>query len=391
MSIEPYNKRIWKHFSQFYNNLIETQIDPLPRFLPPILRSSKNADFWKYIGYYYYFRGEFDKCVNALEKTLELEPLSVSVLITLMITYDKVLEIDKSINLCDQLTQILPENHDFLIYEVYFYLKNYIHLIPLEFYDQVIEIEPLGQKIMFQNKSVNKKGILIHLSLERLTKLSESNPKNLIIWNLLTLGFIYNRDLDNAVKSQLKILDFTPRNSQIYSNLSYLHYLKNDFSQAVSYCEEALEMNPNRPDWWIFITKLYWMKGKFKEALHNCNIGISNNPASNQIRIQLCNFYLHSRRYDDAIAMCNNILKREPPFSFNASHAKLDLPRLLSDGSVKKRIANNQDYEYAIAWRNLGYAYYKKQFFKRAIIAFNNSLTYNPIQPIVNYIISQIE
>jgi len=390
LSIEPYNKHIWKHFSQFYISLIENQIDPLPNFLPPILLNSKNADFWKNIGYFYYFRGELDKCVNAFEKTLELEPLSVPILITLMITYDRVLEIDKSIKLCKQLIHSLPENQNFQIYEIYFYFKNYIHLIPLEFYDEVIEIEPLGRKVMIQNRFMSNKRTQKNLSLELLTKLSESNPKNIIIWNLLTLGFIYNRDFDNAIKSQLKVLDFNHRNMQIYYNLSYLHYLKNDFSQAIKYCEEALEMNPKRPDWWIFITKLYWMKGDFEEALNNCKMGISKNPTSSQLLNQLCNMYLHSRRYDDAIIVCNNLLKRDPAFSFNTSFPNVNLPRLLSDGSTNKKSVNSHDYAFAITWRNLGYAYYRKKKISRAIIAFNHSLTYNLIQPIVNYFISKI-
>ena len=390
LSTEPYNKAIWKHFSQFYISLIKNQIDPLPSFLSPIQNNSENADFWKNIGYYYYFRGEFDKCINALEKTLELEPLSVPVLITLMITYDQVLEIDKSIKLCNQLIHTLPENQNFQIYDVYFYLKNYIHLIPLEFYDEVIEIEQLGQKIIFHNKFTSKKRTQENLSLEQLTKLSESNPKNILIWNLLTIGFIYNRDFDSAIKSQLIVLDFNPKSPQIYKNLSYLHYLKNDFSQAINYCEKALEMNPDIPDWWIFITKLYWMKGNFKEALNNCIMGISKNPASHEIRNQMCYLYLHSRRYDDAIAICNIILKRDPSFSFYARHPRT-YPTYLFDGTIKKKIVNNPDYEYAITWRNLGYAYYKKYFLKRAIIAFNNSLTHNPTQSIVNFFISKIQ
>jgi len=389
LSIEPHNRHIWKYFTQFYNYLIEGQLDPLPSFLPPILYRSNNADFWKNIGYYYYFRGDINKCVNALEKTLELEPLSVPALITLMIAYDRVLELDKSIKLCKLLIKTIPENQNFLLFDVYYYLKKYIHLTPLEFYDHVIEIEPVGQKLMFQNKNMSKRRRKGNLSLEQLTKLSEANPKNIIILNLLTLGFISNCNFDGAIKSQLKVLDFKHRNSQIYINVSYLHYLKNDFSQAISYCEKALEINPDRPDWWRFNSKLYWMKGDFKEALNNCKIGILKNPASSQIRNQLCNFYLHSRRYDDAIVMCNNILKREPPFSFKASYKYSTY--LLLDGSIKKKIINNQDYEYAITWKNLGYAYYQKKNLTRAIVAFNNSLTYNPIQPIVHYFISKIE
>jgi len=390
LTIEPYNNRLWKHFSQFYINLIEGQSDPLPSFLPPILNTPKHADFWKNIGYYYFFRGEFDKGVNAFEKTLEIEPLSAPVIITLMKTHDYLLEIDESINLCQQLIQILPENQNFLIYDIYFYLKNSMHLFPLEFYDQVIEIETLAQKIMMQNKLMSKRRRQRKLSLERLIKLSESNPKNVIIWNLLTLGFIYNRNFDNAINSQLKVLDFNRKNPQIYSNLCYLHYLKNDFSQAISYCEEALEITPDRPDWWIFIAKLYWMKGNFKEALKNCIMGISRNPGVHEIRNQLSYLYLHSRKYDSAIAVCNVILKKDPPFSFKSSLPKRYSNSISRDGSFKKKIVNNPDYDYAITWRNLGYAYYKKKFRKRAIIAFNNSLTFNPSQPIVNFFLSKL-
>lgn len=391
LSLEPHSKQIWKRFTQFYTRLIKSQVDPLPSFLPPILLNPNNSDFWKHIGYYYFFNGEFNKSVNAFEKTLEFEPLTIPVLVALMVAYERELEIDKSIKICDRLIHALPKNHHFLIFKNYFYLKQYLHLFPLEFYDRVIEIASLEQNLMYEDKFNPKKRALINLGLKRLMKLSETNPKSLMLLNLITLGSIYTCALENAVKSQLKLLEFEDEDSLVYSNLSYIYYLENDLSQAINYCEKALDLDPYRPDWWMFITKLYWKKGNVKEALQKCKIGILKNPTANEIQNQLCNLYLYYRKYDDAIIVCNNLLKGKLPFSFKSNHSKMYSTFLVLDDSMKKNVIIKQDYEYAVAWKYLGYAYYKKHLFKKALIAFNNSLTYNPIQPIVNYFISKID
>jgi len=221
--------------------------------------------------------------------------------------------------------------------------------------------------------------------------LSERNPKNIIIWNLLTLGFICNRDFDNAVKSQLKLLELKYGKSLIYSNLSYLYYLQNDFVQAINYCEMALESDADRLDWSIFLTKLYWKVGNVKEAINFCKCRILVKPTSIEMQNQLCTLFLHSRKYDDAIVLCNNLLKKESPFSSRYGPPKPYSAYLLLDNSLKKKRVYDEDYDYAITWKNLGYAYYKKRSFKRALIAFNNSLTHNPIQPIIYHFISKIE
>ena len=391
LSLEPHSKQIWKRFTQFYTRLIKSQVDPLPSFLPPILLNPNNTDFWKHIGYYYFFNGEFSKSANAFEKTLEFEPLMIPVLVALMVAYERELEIDKSIKICDRLIRALPKNQNFLIFKNYFYLKQYLHLFPLEFYDRVIEIAPLEQNLMYEDKFSPKKRALINLGLKRLIKLSETNTKSLVLLNLITLGSIYTCALENAVKSQLKLLEFEDEESLVYSNLSYIHYLENDFSQAINYCEKALDLDPYRPDWWMFITKLYWKKGNVKEAIQKCKIGILKNPTANEIQNQLCNLYLYYRKYDDAIIVCNNLLKGKLPFSFKSNHSKMYSTFLVLDDSMKKNVVIKQDYEYAVAWKYLGYAYYKKHLFTKALIAFNNSLTYNPIQPIVNYFISKID
>jgi len=389
--LEPHSLQIWKRFTRFYTSLIKSQIDPLPSFLPSFLLNPKSIDFWKNIGYFYFFKGEFSKSVNAFEKTLELEALSIPVLITLMLAYERELEIDKSIKICDILIQTLPENQNYQVLNNYFYLKKYLHLSPIEIYDKVIEIAPLVQKLLFQENFIAKKTSDINIVLERLTKLSERNPKNIIIWNLLTLGFICNRDFYNAIKAQLKLLELKYKKSLIYANLSYLYYLKNDFVQAISYCEMANECDPDRPDWWVFITKLHWKVGNVKEAIRFCKCRILEKRTSIQMQNQLCILFLHSRKYDDAIVMCNKLLKREVPFSSIYGPPKTYSAYLLLDNSLKKKKVNIEDYEYATTWKNLGYAYYKKRFFKRALIAFNNSLTLNPIQPLVYYFISKIE
>jgi len=170
--------------------------------------------------------------------------------------------------------------------------------------------------------------------------------------------------------------------SKIHFQLGTVYYRERDFTGALKEYTKALELYPEDPKYHNAMGLAYWAKGLKDEAEKEFNEAIKLNPDYSEALNNLGALYLELERWDDAITYCEaalkNIYYRTPEIAHNnigwAYYRKGDYKRAVEH--FKQALKANPTY--ALAYNNLGLAYNRLNRPREAERAFKKAIENAP-------------
>ncbi len=285
---------------------------------------------------------KYKKLENLLLSYLKKEPNNTLYLEELLNLYMKTGEYLKAKNIVDKIIKLRPNEERFIISKYYIYLKL-------------------------------KKGKEI---LEDVKKHIKREPENLDL--LLILGLIYEQDKQykKAEKIYKKIIKIDTGFKDAYDRLIQIYYEQGDFEKAEKVIKDLLNnyfffSRIEKSKYYIYLSDILRKEGKIKEGLEYLKKALSIDPDNPEINFYIAVYYDDIGDWEKAKEYLERAIKLNPNFTDALNYLGYTL--LLRNEDIDKalkliRKAVYLDSENGAYLDSLGWAYYKKGMYKKALI-----------------------
>jgi Flp pilus assembly protein TadD len=138
--------------------------------------------------------------------------------------------------------------------------------------------------------------------VERASAFAKQNPQNVIVWNLLALGYKNSGNREKAQNLYEHLLDLNPTNALLLTNLANLYKEIGRVHDSVKCYQRALEQQPDLLDAEDGLGNAYTALGELDKALECFNRVIELDEGRESTRLNLANIYRKLMRYEEAVA-----------------------------------------------------------------------------------------
>jgi len=284
---------------------------------------------------------KYKKLENLLLSYLKKEPNNITYLRELFNLYMQTGEYLKAKKVVDKIVKLEPNDERFLISKYYIYLKL-------------------------------KKGKEI---LEDVKRDIKRQPENLDL--LLILGLIYeqNKQYKKAEKIYKKIIKMDASFKDAYDRLAQIYYEQGDFEEAEKVLKNLLDnyfffSRIEKARYYIYLSDILKKEGKIKEGLEYLKKALSIDPDNPNINFYIAVYYDDIGNWKKAKEYLEKAIKLNPDFTDALNYLGYTL--LLRNEDIDKalkliRRAVYLDSENGAYIDSLGWAYYKKGMYKKAL------------------------
>ena len=294
---------------------------------------------------------EFDKALNLLEVTLELDPKSIAPFPRLIDLYLEKGDPDKALKYSEKGLEIDPKNVKILFTAASTYLNKRNYDKTIEYFDKMFEVDPNWEVFRKWAAHWDRIGSGRHIikgfeiiadlyvqkkefdrALRFLEVASELYPKN--VTGLINLALFYElsdnkyHDENKAWNYYQKALEYAPKNVELLFSVAVSYYNKKDYDKTIEYIEKALEVEPNfkifrthklfRNELEILISILsnfagiYEQKKEFDKARKLFELGFELDPTSPTALSHLMDFHRKNNDLDKALEWSEKSLEITP-------------------------------------------------------------------------------
>lgn len=204
------------------------------------------------------------------------------------------------------------------------------------------------------------------LAIDSLDKALKVDPNNIDALILLCHAFRIDGQYNNAIRACKNVLEKEPNNIEVLETLGLSYIGKQDYDSAINIFEKLLHFEEKFEDSWINLIFSYNEKGEHNKALVLCkdmlneelSKGSKNYSVLKLVWNSLARTYNHLGLFDKAIKAANQALEIDTFYYSPLCHR--------------------------------GYAYFKKGFFKKAILDIKGSLELDSDNPLAWFYLAQV-
>ncbi len=285
---------------------------------------------------------KYKKLENLLLSYLKKEPNNTLYLEELFNLYMRIGEYLKAKKVVDKIVKLRPNEERFIISKYYIYLKL-------------------------------KKGREI---LEDVKRHLEKEPENLDL--LLILGLIYeqNKQYKKAEKIYKKIIRLDKGFKDAYDRLAQIYYEQGKFKEAEKILKALLNnyfffSHIEKSKYYIYLSDILKKEGKIEEGLEYLKKALNIDPDNPNINFYIAVYYDDIGNWKKAKEYLEKAIKLNPDFADALNYLGYSL--LLRNEEIDKalkliRRAVYLDSENGAYLDSLGWAYYKKGIYKKALM-----------------------
>lgn len=285
---------------------------------------------------------KYKKLENLLLSYLKKEPNNTLYLEELFNLYMRTGEYLKAKNIVDRIVKLKPNEERYIISKYYIYLKL-----------------KKGKEILGDVKR--------HLKIE---------PENLDL--LLILGLIYEQDKQyrKAEKIYKKIIKIDASFKDAYDRLAQIYYEQGKLDKAEKVLKNLLKnyfffSRIEKSKYYIYLSDILRKEGKIKEGFEYLKKALSIDPDNPDINFYIAVYYDEIGDWKKAKEYLERAIKLNPDFTDALNYLGYTL--LLRNEDIDKalkliRKAVYLDSENGAYIDSLGWAYYKKGMYKKALM-----------------------
>ncbi len=170
--------------------------------------------------------------------------------------------------------------------------------------------------------------------------------------------------------------------------LANLEEVKKDTAKAETLYKKAIEINPNVTAFHIALGNFYARHKMLDKAVKEFNTAVQQNPNSLQAMMTLGIIYDSQKNYDKAVEYYQKALKINPKFAPAANNLAFryaEKGEKIDEALNLVQMAKEQFPDDPNIADTLGWVYYKKNIFTRAIVHFKEALEKEKDNPIIHY------
>ena len=146
---------------------------------------------------------------------------------------------------------------------------------------------------------------------------------------LKALGQIGSLDIDAAITTAKRLLDYNPHKSEAYALLGAAYVEKLEYEIAEKFYKEAILINSKNADYFLNLALLQEKLEKPKEALRHLYVAHLLSADNKQINSKLIEMYVNQKQYKNALKLLQHQLKNTQNFE-----AKKEIQTQLKDISL---------------------------------------------------------
>lgn len=297
--------------------------------------------------------------IEYYNKALEMDPKSLYVLNSLMLTYKELGNINKAIALCEKHLEINPKNKNIFYILSGIYLQTNNLEKAEENIERAIEIDSENPKFLLRLAEIYKETKNIEDALNLCEKILNSEPKKYIISNIFTTQFTKMIDFFTAPFIQKKALNI------IYE----IHSERKDI-------EKLEELSNTHFALLALIGKYYYDNSEYEKSIEYYKKFLKRRSKDYNIWHNLGASYNKIGQYDSAIkALWNSIKIRKKVISSQKQSGGFFNDLLMELEYMEEPI---EEKEYEGTWYYLAYAHYKKGDIEKVFKYINKALKINP-------------
>ena len=173
------------------------------------------------------------------------------------------------------------------------------------------------------------------------------------------------------------------------SALIHIAFLLQDqgkIDEAISFLENAMRKNPENPEFYLYLGTFYEEKEEFSKAIQQLRKGLKLDPDNPKLHFRLGVAYDKLGRKDDSIQAMKSVIKLDPkdPRALNyLGYTYADLGRNLDEAEqlILQALKYKPDDGYITD--SLGWVYFKKGLFQKAIKYLERAAKLVPDDPII--------
>jgi tetratricopeptide (TPR) repeat protein len=170
--------------------------------------------------------------------------------------------------------------------------------------------------------------------------------------------------------------------------LGRLHELNRDATKAELNYKKAIEINPNVAGFYMSLGGFYVRQKKEEKAIEEYTTAIKKAPDSLSAHMSLGIIYESQKKYDKAQEFYQKALKinpKFPPAANNLAYHYLERGGNVDEALGLAQTAKEQVPDDPNISDTLGWAYYKKNIFSRAIVYLKEANEKIPDNPMMRY------
>lgn len=297
-------------------------------------------------------------------------------LIELAISYEKVGNHNKALELLKKQIESYPDN-----YEGYAELGVSLSIVgkldeAIDMYKKAIKINPrdyysfFNMGKAFYDKGLKDKALEI---FEYAIRLNPKFPESYVNAGIILAEF---GQLERASENFKKAIEIKPGLMQAHFNLANYYQIKGDLDNALKHYKFALKVNPDYLKVRVNIVKILLAKSSFEDANKHLNILLESNSKDINVRFGLGEIFYSIGKFDQAIKEFQYVLLQEPEniqalFKLGNLYYR---KKMLNEALLKYREILKYDPKHVEAHFNLGVVYDEKGMYKKAIEEYSKAL-----------------
>ncbi|RUM60426.1 MAG: hypothetical protein DSY66_04435 [Persephonella sp.] len=335
----------------------------------------KDATGYYYLGKFYRNIEKYKLAEKYLLKALELNPKYDPALYSILSMYLENEEYKKIEKLLLSYLRREPNNIRYLeeLFNVYMTTKQ--DKKAKEIIDRLVKLRPNEEKYFISRYYIYLKLNKGKEILRELKQKIKENPKNVDL--LLILGLIYeqNKEYDKAIKVYKKILSLDKTYKDAYDRLAQIYYEKKDYEKAEKILKDFLKNYPylsavEKSKYYIYLADILRNEGKLEEGLKYLKKALKLQPDNPDINFYIAVYYDELGNWKKAKEYLEKTIKLNPNHTDALNYLGYSL--LLRNESIDRALKlikravylNSKNYSYI---DSLGWAYYKKGMYKKAL------------------------
>ena len=159
-------------------------------------------------------------------------------------------------------------------------------------------------------------------------------------------------------------------------------------ARAEQYYRKSIESNPDAPDLYVSIASFYARLNMADKAVGELNAALQKNPDSVSALMALAGIYQSQNKYDLAKENYRKVLKinpKFPPAANNLAYIYADENTNIDEALTLAQSAREALPDNPYMADTLGWVYYRKNVYTRAIVYLKEEAEKLPNQPTVRY------
>jgi tetratricopeptide (TPR) repeat protein len=239
---------------------------------------TKSAEYWLYLGYYYYESGKYKEAIEACKKAIRIKPDYAIAYEGLGLTYSKLAMHREEIEAFKQAIKIKPDYEEAHYNLGVTYGNLGMNREAIEAYKKAIKIKPDYEEahynlgIAYGNLGMNREAI------EAYKKAIKIKPEHLDAHN--NLGNAYRKlgMYKEAIETYKQAIKIKPDYAMTHFNLGHAYGKLGKNKEAIEAYKQAIRINPNYAGAHINLGIAYGKLGMNREAIEVFKQAIRINP-----------------------------------------------------------------------------------------------------------------